>query len=198
VKAALSGLLIALLGGPVLAAPITVDYAKSSLVLSGLANGKARQMVMCKFEAKIDFDPAALDAGTVHVSVDLGSASVMPVGAKDIGCDPAMSSRDTSLAKPTLFGDLTVPAVFDGKGFTRGKDDKYAIAGMFTMLGSSIPLELDFDLKKDGHIYTATGLSSLSRHNVHSGDSPPFPSATDDATVAAKVDIGFIITASDQ
>ena len=65
---------LALSTSPAFAAKWKVDPAKSSLNFVGLEGGKEFTGGFGKWTADIDYDPAKLDAASIKVTVDTGSA----------------------------------------------------------------------------------------------------------------------------
>lgn len=104
------------------------------------------------WDATILFDPAALDASSVKVTIDMASART--------------GNADTEGALPDndWFAVATHPsATFAATRFRHRSGDRYDAIGTLSLRGVSRPLTLPFTLKIDGDVATMTGSTTIDR-----------------------------------
>ncbi|MEO7171104.1 MAG: YceI family protein, partial [Sphingomonas sp.] len=97
-------------------------------------------------------DPAALDASSVKVTIDMASART--------------GNADTEGALPDndWFAVATHPsATFAATRFRHRSGDRYDAIGTLSLRGVSRPLTLPFTLKIDGDVATMTGSTTIDR-----------------------------------
>lgn len=104
------------------------------------------------WDATILFDPAALDASSVKVTIDMTSAKT--------------NNADTQGALPDAdwFAAATHPtATFTATRFRHRSGDRYEAIGTLAIRGVSRPLTLPFTLKIDGDVATMSGSATIDR-----------------------------------
>ncbi|MCE9648662.1 MAG: YceI family protein [Parvibaculum sp.] len=135
-----------------------------------------------KFDAGIAFDPAALAASSVKVSIDTGA------------CQTGDAQKDEYLPQEVWFNVAAFPqAVFEAKSFRHEGGDKYLADGTLTLKGVTKKVELPFTLTIDGDKAHAQGETTLQRLAFGVGDGPQLSSA-DVAGLDVKVKIDLHAT----
>ena len=146
---------VALRAAPAAAAPShwTVDKAASSLTFKSSFGGDAFQGAFRHWDADIVFDPKALAASKVVVTVEPGSAST-----GDQGRDEAIPSSD-------WFDVAHFPrATFVTQSFKDLGGGRYEAIGVLTIRGIAKPLALPFSLVIAGDVAKMTSQTSVSRN----------------------------------
>ncbi|MBS1303604.1 cytochrome b/b6 domain-containing protein [Loktanella sp. SALINAS62] len=108
--------------------------------------------------ASISFDPQAeAEAGTVDVTVAIGSLSLGSVTDQAMGAD--------------FFNTDAFPTASFSAPILRQDDGSYIADGTLTLKGTQAPVTLPFDLVLDGDTATASGQTSLNRQTFGIGES---------------------------
>lgn len=140
---------------PAIAAPPTwtLDPAASKLSFQGVVNGAAFTGVFKRWTAQIVFDPKALAASKVAVTIDAASAMT-----GDADRDQALPTDDwlatTKFAKAT----------FVTRSFRDLGGGKYEATGDLTLRGVSKPIALPFTLTIAGDLAKMNGAVALNRN----------------------------------
>ena len=130
----------------------TVDKAASQLGFRGSMAGAAFDGRFRRWDAKILFDPAALDKSSVTAVVDLASAAT------------GDASRDQSLPEAEWFNTARFPrATFTANRFRALGGNRYAAIGTLTIRGVSRPATLPFQLVINGRQARMRGSLTLNR-----------------------------------
>ncbi|MEI9906491.1 MAG: YceI family protein [Asticcacaulis sp.] len=157
-----------------------VDKSATKIGWTTTFEGEAIAGGFNSYIAQIAFDPAALDASSVKVTIDLAS-----VASGD-------NDRDTSLKSDSFFNTSAFPkAVFEARSFTK-KDATHFIAhGKLTLHGVTKAQDLPFTLTIKDKVANMTATTTLDRtaFGVGSGDY----ASTD--TIPAKVGINITLQA---
>ncbi|MFA6113402.1 MAG: YceI family protein [Sphingomonas sp.] len=104
------------------------------------------------WDAAILFDPAALDASSVKVTIDMTSAKT------------GVADTEGALPDPDWFAAATHPvATFAATTFRHRSGDRYEAIGTLSLRGVSRPLTLPFTLKIDGDVATMRGSTTIDR-----------------------------------
>jgi len=127
-----------------------VDHEASRLGIVISQMGSPVEGAFSRWTAAIDFEPDALEASRVTVTVDIGSLSLGGVTDQAKGADFLDAA-----AHPT--------AVFEAASFRRTGDTAYEADGTLTLRGVTRPVTLPFDLVIDGDEATMTGRTTLDR-----------------------------------
>lgn len=147
-------LLLALLWLPagVFAADWRVLPGASSLGFSAEAQGETFDGRFSRFEARIRFDPAALEASRFEVEIALDSV------------DSQNSERDDMLAEAEFFDSAKQPnARYVAERFVALGGSRYRADGELELRGVRRPVALQFDWSVDGEQARLTGEASLDR-----------------------------------
>jgi polyisoprenoid-binding protein YceI len=169
-----------LLTTPALASEWIVDPAQSELTFTATESGKAFTGKFLSFEARITYDPAALEQATVDVTIPLA------------GMDAGSRERNDELQKTDWFNPAVFPvARYSAKGFTPAISDPPSLktSGQLTIRDISAPVELQFALTPTGESLTALGTAKLDRSAFKLGlkDYPAGSSVSMDVTVNFKI-----------
>lgn len=149
IRTALLSLL--LLAAPAIAADWRTE-ADSRLGFTATAQGEAFQGVFKRFEARIRFDPAALEDSRFEVEIDLRSV------------DSRNAERDEMLADPAFFDSLARPqAQYVATRFTALEDGRFRADGELTLRGATRAVPLDFAWASEGDGATLDGEATLDR-----------------------------------
>jgi polyisoprenoid-binding protein YceI len=167
---------IFLLALPAQAATWIVDLAQSKLTFTATQDGRAFTGSFGSFDAKINYDAAALDQASVEVTIPL------------TGMDAGTAERNDELQKNDWFNTPQFPtAHFAAKGFEPAISDPPSLktSGTLTIKDVSQPVTLQFQLAEDGTTATATGTATLSRlaFGLGAKDYPDGKSISTDVTV---------------
>ena len=148
------GLLLGLTAGPALAAPAvwTVDPAASKLAFQGAVNGTSFTGVFRRWNAQIVFDPKALAASHVAVSVDLASAA-----SGDADRDQTMPTADWFWVAKFARASFVSHAFRDLGG------GRYLAVGDLTLRGVTRPVSLPFTLAVAGDKAVMHGATVIDR-----------------------------------
>lgn len=130
----------------------SVIPAQSTLGFSGSYQGGAFHGTFKQFTARIDYDPAHLDAARFDVSVDLASVNTQN------------SERDQSLTGGDFFAVAKFPkAHFVTQSFTTGADGRVTAHGTLTLRGITKPVLLQVQFKRSANGATLDVGASLNR-----------------------------------
>jgi polyisoprenoid-binding protein YceI len=130
----------------------TVDKKASQLGFASSFAGQAFQGRFQRWEARIQFDPAALDRSSVVAVVDLASAST------------GDTARDQSLPQADWFDTGRFPrATFTAKRFRALGANRYEAMGALTIRGVTRPATLPFQLAIKGNVAQMRGSLTLNR-----------------------------------
>ncbi len=126
---------------------------ESSLGFVGNAQGESFEGRFHEFEARIRFDPAALDAAEFDVRIVLASA------------DTENAERDELLPQQDFFNVAASPeAVYRAADFESLGGDRYRALGELTLRGVTAPVALEFSwLAGEGNSARLQGEAKLSR-----------------------------------
>lgn len=137
---------------PAQAAEWTVVKAKSHLSFSVDWQDRPFRGTFKNWDAKITFDPAALDKAKANVTIDIGS-----IQTGDTEMDDALKSNQGfdvgNFAKAT----------FETTWFRSIGKDKYEARGVLNLHGITRALTLPFTLKVNGNTAQMTGSTRLIR-----------------------------------
>jgi cytochrome b561/polyisoprenoid-binding protein YceI len=104
------------------------------------------------WDAAILFDPAALDASSVKVTIDMSSVKT------------GVDDTETALPGDDWFAAATHPkATFTATQFRHRGGDRYEAIGTLALRGVSRPLTLPFTLKIAGDVATMHGTATIDR-----------------------------------
>ena len=104
------------------------------------------------WDAAILFDPAALDASSVKVTIDMTSAKT------------GVADTEGALPDDDWFAAATHPkATFAATTFRHRSGDRYEAIGTLSLRGISRPLTLPFTLTIDGDVATMSGSTTVDR-----------------------------------
>jgi polyisoprenoid-binding protein YceI len=148
------GLLLGLTAAPALAAPSvwTVDPGASRLAFQGAVNGTPFTGVFRRWNAQIAFDPKALAASSVAVSVDLASAA-----SGDADRDQTMPAADW------FWVAKFARASFVSRAFRDLGGGRYVATGDLTLRGVTRPISLPFTLAIAGDKAVMKGSAVIDR-----------------------------------
>lgn len=105
-----------------------------------------------KFDAKVAFDPAKLEASNIAFAIDTGSATV---GAPE---------SDAELPKPAWFNVVKFPqATFQSGAVKKVAPGRFEVAGKLSIKGNVRDIVVPVVLTQSGAITTATGAFALKR-----------------------------------
>jgi cytochrome b561/polyisoprenoid-binding protein YceI len=129
-----------------------------------------------RWQAAIDYDPET-GMGTVNTVIDTTSLTLGSVSDQ---------------AKGPEFFDVTshTQAVFEGK-IVRVDGSQHAATGTLALVGQTVPVTLDFDLKVTNGIATVSGGTLLDRRDFGMGIAYP-----DESSVGFSVDVLIELTAT--
>lgn len=169
------------LPGRAVAAPWTVDPAKSTITFAGTAAGQPFSGTFERFAATIDFDPAKPAEGHASVTVDTGSAST------------GDAQKDDLIPGADFFNVPAFPkAVFEATSFKALGGDRFEAEGTLTIRDVSKPVVLPFTFTPSGEAAHAVGTVQLLRQAFGVGQGAW---AADD-NVAFAVDVTIDIAAT--
>lgn len=159
-----------------------VDHSQSTLGFAGTASGAEFTGKFGKWDAAIQFDPAALAKSSAEVTIDMTSA--------DSG-DPA---RDSSLPEADWFSTALFPqATFKTDSIRAGDAaGSYVADGTLTIRNVSKPASLPFTLAIDGDTAKMQGSLTLKRTDFGVGQG----AWTSPSTVALNVKVNVEVTAT--
>ncbi|HEX4740744.1 MAG TPA: YceI family protein [Caulobacteraceae bacterium] len=148
------GLLLGLAAAPAMAAPAvwTVDPAASKLAFQGAVNGAPFAGVFRRWNAQIAFDPKALAASHVAVSVDVASAA-----SGDADRDQSMPATDWFWVAKFARASFVSHAFRDLGG------GRYVAVGDLTLRGVTRPISLPFTLSIAGDKAVMKGATVIDR-----------------------------------
>lgn len=171
---------LAALPGGAVAAPWTVDLAKSSIAFAGTATGQPFSGTFKSFAAIIDFDPAKPAEGHATVTVDTASAAT------------GDAQKDELIPGADFLATSTFPkAVFEATSFKALGGDKFEADGTLTIRDVKKPVALPFTFTTSGDTAHAFGTVQLLRQAFGIGQGAW---AADD-NVAFAVDVTIDIAA---
>jgi polyisoprenoid-binding protein YceI len=148
------GLFLGLTAPPAMAAPAvwTVDQAASKLTFQGAVNGTAFTGGFRRWTAQIAFDPKALAASHVAVSVDVASAA-----SGDADRDQTMPTADW------FWAAKFARATFASHAFRDLGGGRYQAVGDLTLRGVTRPVTLPFTLAIAGDKAVMKGSTVIDR-----------------------------------
>ena len=134
------------------AATWTVDKAASRLTFKSAFSGESFDAAFKRWDAQITFDPKALAASKVVVTVDTGSAAT------------GNAERDEALPSADWLSVMRFPrATFVTRSFKDLGGGRYQAIGDLTLRGVSKPLVLPFTLAITGDTADMTSDTSVDR-----------------------------------
>ncbi len=158
-----------------------VDHGRSRLGFVAAMNGQAFNGLFRRWEAKIRFDPAHLDASSVQVLIDAGSATT------------GDQTRDEALPTADWFAAQSFPrATFVSRHFVSLGGNRYRVDGDLKIRDTARPVSIPFQLQIQGPEARMAGRLSIDRTLFGVGQGQF--KGTD--TVAAKVDVVINLSAS--
>lgn len=155
-----------------------VDRPASAISFTSTGGGQKAEGSFARYEARIRFDPARLDASSAVVAIDLASVST---GQKAV---------DDMLKNADWFDAARNPqALFTARGFQSLGGSRYAAKGQLKMRGVSVPVTLPFTLAIEGGQATAAGTITIDRTawGIGLADSMANGQVDKQVTVAIKV-----------
>ena len=129
----------------------TVQPEASTLGFTAQLQGAPVEGRFARFDADIALDPAAPEAGTIAITVDIASAT-----SQNAQASGAMLTPDW------LAADSFAQAVFRSDAIT-GADGSYLAEGTLTIRDQTVPVSLPFTLEVDGDMAQAQGTITLDR-----------------------------------
>lgn len=158
-----------------------VDHTKSQLGFTAGMNGQAFNGQFRRWDAQIRFDPAGLDASTVRVTIDTGSATT------------SNQARNEALPTRDWFSVSVFPrASFASTRFVSLGGGRYRVDGNLNIRNVVRPVSFPFELRFQGNAAVMTGRLSIDR-TVFGVGQGQFKGTE---AVAAKVDISISIAAA--
>lgn len=154
-------LAITLLPFNALATQWNIDHAQSHVAFAGTHAGNAFKGTFAKWNADIDFDPAAPEKGTVKVTIDLTSAAT------------GDATYDATLPQDEwLNSENETQATWQSNAIRKIKDNQYEAEGNLMLRGKSVPVMIAFtlDIAPNG-IATMHGTTTLKRLDFDIGKS---------------------------
>ena len=150
--------LLAAPSAPALAAAWTVDPDASRVGFVFTQAGAENEGQFATFEAEIDFDPQAPEAGRVRAVIDVGSIAT------------GNPERDATVKGPEWLGAEAHPeAVFEGQGFEPTGDGAYDLPGTLTLKGTTRDVTLPVTITLNGERAEAEGTIAIDRTNFEVG-----------------------------
>jgi polyisoprenoid-binding protein YceI len=131
----------------------TVDHSASTLTVTGDYGANPFTGTFEDWSANIAFAPDDLANSSIEVAVQVGSFESGD-GSRD---DAAVSSR-------WLDADGFPTATFESTEIVESGDG-YIARGVFTVVGASNPMDLEFDVEIDGDTAHATGGVTFDHHD---------------------------------
>lgn len=175
-----AAVILAALPGAAVAAPWTVDPAKSTITFAGTATGQPFTGTFKSFAATIDFDPTKPAEGHATVSVDTGSAAT------------GDAQKDELIPGADFFAAATFPkAVFEATSFKALGGDRFEADGTLTIRDVKKPVVLPFTFTASGDTAHAVGTVQLLRQAFGIGQG----AWAGDDNVAFAVDVTIDIAA---
>jgi polyisoprenoid-binding protein YceI len=161
--------------------PIVVDLAKSEIGFVSHQMGVPVAGTFSRFDAQIQFDPAAPEKGRFLIKVDIASV--------------ALPTNDAmrEVVKPEWFNTQKFPSAQFESTAVHSKDKHHLeIAGHLDIKGRSQDVTVPVALEQSGATTTATGVITVKRlaFSIGEGD------WTDTSTVADEVQIKFRLVMS--
>jgi len=191
----LPGVLIAMLAGALMAAPLAtpanaagsddavswrIDRSASHLGFVANAGGQSVEGRFAGFEARIDFDRAHPEKSAVDISIDIATVST------------GQGQIDTALIGPDWFDTPNHPrAHFHATTATHVDGENYTLKGILTLRGKALPTVVPFRFRQKGEHAIADGNIALDRTAFGIGPT----SGTIAATVARQVRVVFHLEA---
>ena len=157
-----------------------VDKNVSVLSFTGTQTGKSFSGEFSDFEAMIILDPDNLDAASITVTVQTGSAKT------------GDRQRDSALPGKDWFNEKSFPsAVFEATNVIKAPDDSFVARGTLSLRGVSKEIDLPFSLQIEDGTAFAEGSVQLIRSDFGVGQGE-FSSGK---WVGLEVDVSFMIKA---
>jgi polyisoprenoid-binding protein YceI len=176
-----AGLLAVTLATPALAKDWVVDPAASKLTLTIHQGQTPVAASFERFDAKVRFDPAALDQALVEVKVDLASFA------------SGEQQRDTQAKGPDFLDAGSVAeAVYRTTGFEALGDDRYQVDAELTLKGVTKQLRHEATITVDGDHAHAEGMVPITRTDFNVGTGQ----FSTGGMIGLDVEVGFTIDAS--
>ena len=140
-----------------------VNADKSSIIFTGVQNGKSFEGRFKDFDATIVFDPDNLEASSINVLIDPASAKT---GDKQ---------RDRAIVSSDWFDVKSFPtAQFSAMTITAAQDGGYEAAGTLKIRDVAQKLTLPFTLTITGDEASASGAVTLIRSDFGVGQGKDF------------------------
>jgi cytochrome b561 len=156
------------------------DFTSGALRFIGEQNGRSFEGVFSEFQTEIAFDPSALDASWVRVTVDTGSAS------------SGDGLRDTTMTGGEWFDVNDYPTATFLACDIRRAGDGYEAAGTLSIKDASQDIALPFTVDIEEDVAEARGGVDLVRTNYDLGAAAAWK---EEEGVALGVRVAFEITA---
>ena len=145
------------------AAPWVVDAQQSTLTFTGTQAGDAFHGSFSKFTPLIEFDPAHPERGSIHVTIDIASATI-----DDKTKQEALPTDDwfaTAKFPPAEFQSTAIRDVGSDKIGIK----MYEATGTLSIRGIQKTITLPFSLKQEGAMMDGFGTITLNRHDFGIG-----------------------------
>ena len=153
-----------------------LQSAQSEIVFVSKQMGVPVEGRFKNFDARINFDPTKVAAGTISFIVDMSSATL---GSKE---------TDAELLKPDWFHTAKfAKASFQSTSLKSTGSGKYEVIGKLSIKGMSQDIVVPFNLSQAGALTTAVGAFALKRLPFKIGDNE----WSDTSMVADEVQVKF-------
>lgn len=155
--------------------------ASSEIVFTSRQMGVPVDGKFKKFDAQVAFDPKKPEAGSVHLSIDIGSATI------------GVPETDAELPKPVWFNTARFPqATFVSSGIKATGVGKFDVAGKLSIKGQAHNLVIPVSLASAGAQTVATGAFTIQRLAFKIGEEE----WADTSMVADEVQVKFKLALS--
>lgn len=130
----------------------SVNPEKSQVGFEAAGSGYTAQGVFKTYKAEIEFDPDAPEQASIHVSLDVGSATT---GTADV---------DQTIQSPDFFDPGRYPtAEFVASGAKPDGEGKYILNGRLTLKGVTKPITLPFAIEIESGVAAVKGETAINR-----------------------------------
>lgn len=172
-------LLLATAAGPLAAAPLPVDLAKSEIVFVSKQMGVPVDGRFRRFAVELEFDPKKPEAGRVRLDIDTASI------------DAGSPEANAEVIRKPWFNVAQFPkASFVSQSVKALGGDRFAVTGPMTVKGRTVTVTAPFSVKPQGAGDVFAGSFVIKRNDFGVGDGP----WNDPDTVADEVQVKFRIT----
>lgn len=130
----------------------SVNPKKSQVSFEATGSGYTAQGVFKTYRAEIEFDPDAPEQTSIHVSLDVASATT---GTADV---------DQTIRSPEFFDPGRYPtAEFVASGAKPDGEGKYILNGRLTLKGVTKPITLPFAIEIESGVAAVKGETAINR-----------------------------------